>query len=81
MSKIKLVVLNEHTLGYIDPRMPDYVYVLHTSILRGSNLGMNQSNYLLSKRDNVRLASVEDFDVYRVVVDGYLKDPNYLMKN
>jgi hypothetical protein len=71
-TKIKLVVLEENTLGYIDPILPDYVGILHTSVLRGSTYNsLSGSIYLGSKK--VRLASEKDFDDYRVSFEGYKK--------
>jgi hypothetical protein len=73
-EKIKLVVLEENTLGYILPELPNYVSILHTSTLRGSYYnGMGSSIYLGNKP--IRLASEKDFDNFRVCFDGYKKRP------
>ena len=67
-EKIKLVVINEHTLGYLIPNS-DYAGVLHTSILRGSTY--NKRNNVFVKGQNVRLASAKDFEDYRVSFKGF----------
>ena len=74
MEKTKLVVINEHTLGYIMPETPNYAGILHTSVLRGSYYnGMGGPIYI--KNENVRLDTKKDFDDYRVVFSGYEKHP------
>ena len=74
-SKIKLVVLNNHTLGYILPELPNNVQILHASVLRGAvNCG---HSVLIKKSDYVKLASEKDFDEFRVLMDGYKKDLVY----
>lgn len=80
MSKIKLVVVNEHTLGYIDPYMNEdgsRFNILHASILKGSTL-RDGDLYFLSASDDVRLASAKDFEEYRISFDGYKRDPKYI---
>ncbi len=62
-AKIKLVVLNENTLGYIQPELPNYVQHLHASVLRGA---YQSSPSLIGSTDKVRLASENDFSEYRV---------------
>jgi len=69
-NKIKLVVADENTLGYIDPRVPDHLNILHGSILKGSNLDWrNGPTYVMGR--NIRLASEKDFNDYGVMFDGY----------
>jgi len=72
--KTKLVVVNENTLGYILPELPNYISILHTSILRGSSISGRDSIFINSG-DRVRLATKEDFDLYRVDFTGY-DNPN-----
>lgn len=76
-EKTKLVVIDEHTLGYIEPGS-DYAGVLHASVLRGSHL---QTPVLIKsngvKYHKVRLASKKDFDDFRVSFDGYNNEDVY----
>lgn len=67
LPRIQLVVVNEHTLGYIRPESPHSLIILHTSILKGSYWNQNAGPVLLSSMDNVRLASRKDFEEYRVL--------------
>jgi hypothetical protein len=72
-EKIKLVVIEEHTLGYINPnsRMAN---VLHASILRGSPIlgsPLSAMEPILIENKAVRLASTKDFDDYRVSMSGF----------
>jgi len=71
MERIKLVVFNEHTLGYILPEQPERVCILHTSILKGSYLTDRSTIYVSD--GTVRLASEEDFNSFRVSFQGYDK--------
>lgn len=75
MTKIKLVVFNEHTLGYIHPAAPTLVQHLHCSILKG---GTNSSGAsIIGSNDKVRLASEKDFDEFRVVFSEGYKNGEY----
>lgn len=74
-TKIKIVIVDEHTIGFIYPEIPNFVAPLHTSILRGSPYSDSSRIYVPTSK--IRLANVKDFDDYRVCVDGYLKDNNY----
>lgn len=77
MERIKLVVLNEHTLGYIAPELPNYVFPLRASILKGATFETNASSKLISSSDNVRLASEQDFEDFRVYFGGFGNDKEY----
>lgn len=82
-ERIKLVVLNEHTLGFIFPRScyegewKDLVYIniLHASVLKGA---VNTTGpILVSPLDKVRLASEKDFDNFNVSFKGYDNEQEY----
>lgn len=75
-EKIKLVVVDEHTLGYVVEQMEDRAFVLHQSILKGAPWQLHPHDILLSGR-KVRLASEKDFEDYRVCFEGYKDDPIY----
>jgi hypothetical protein len=75
--KTKIVVLNEHTLGYIIPQLPNYVQILHSSILRGSPYGLYPDSILIGSGDTIRLASSVDFDEYRVSEIGFMNPTKY----
>jgi hypothetical protein len=76
-SKINLIVVNEHTLGYTIPGT-DKFGILHTSILKGSRLSQYESYCLFGF--NIRLASEKDFEEYRVCLRGYKNDNKYNYK-
>lgn len=75
-DQTQLVVVGEHTLGYINPLQPDRAGILHASILRGSPCGRLDGYIRLDGR-RVRPAREQDFNDYRVSLEGYRHDPNY----
>ena len=71
---IKLVVFNEHTLGYIIPQLPKYVQIFRGSILRGATKTCKDGSVMIKSGDKVRLASKKDFDDFNVhFADAYEK--------
>jgi hypothetical protein len=78
MEKIKLVVVNENTLGYILPEFPKQVSVLHASVLRGAYFGSIGNPIPIGEKwcnHSVRLATEQDFNDYRVSIEGYKNHP------
>ena len=79
----KLVVINNHTLGYIAPELPNYVQVLQASVLRGSarcSPLSSMDSILIGKLDNIELASEKDFDDFRVSFRGFENEKEYEYK-
>lgn len=78
---ITLVVLQEHTLGYIDERTPHIMSVLVGSVLKGSPYSIYNSIAYI-KDLPYRLATEKDFEVYNCYFDGYKNDKffNYIYK-
>jgi hypothetical protein len=72
MDKIKLVVIDNHTLGYLIPNST-MAGILRTSILKGSTWDPNSN--VETKGRQVRLASEKDFDEFMVSFEGYKKKP------
>jgi hypothetical protein len=78
MSKTKLVVITQYgkecILGYIRPQEPlcgKYLVagVLHGSVLRGAVCG----HTVMVEESEFRLATVQDFEDYRVSSESYVK--------
>lgn len=63
----KYVVMDEHTLGYINPAQPRMMGILHASVLRGSPFGRLDGVVPIGDTKTLRPATVADFAVYRVV--------------
>ena len=75
-EKVKLVVVNENTLGYISESMPNYLSIFQASTLKGSRFGNLNGSYLLTSKDFVRLANEVDFNEYNCEFsEGYKNDP------
>jgi hypothetical protein len=72
--KTKVVVLNNHTLGFISPDVPNDVQILHSSILKGSPFGIHQDSAPIRANDTIRLATSFDFNDFRVSEVGWYSD-------
>lgn len=71
MNKIKLVVYNEYALGYIEPETPNTVHTLADSVIKGAPFRVLCEPYYIGMNDKVRLASLKDFEDFRVHFKGY----------
>lgn len=71
MQKIKLIVVNENTLGYIDPQSHAMYSILHASILKGATFELNPGPKPINTTTEIRLASETDFDDFRVSFKGF----------
>lgn len=74
MDKIKLVVVDEHTLAFIEPQTPGIAHVIRASVLKGSPHAEFGSFHHHGKV--VRYAGQSDFDEYRVDFTGYKNHPD-----
>lgn len=76
-DRIQLVVYKEHTLGYIDPALPNSVQILHSSALKGSPRITSGDSFHINDKNEIRLANEKDFDEYRVSFDAYKDNDKY----
>lgn len=80
MEKTTFIVLNENTFGYtFDSPYKKFVRlnVMAVDSLCGGDPLLLYSQ-ILACSDNRRVATVRDFSHYRVSVDGYLDDDQYV---
>ena len=72
-KKIRLVVVNEHTLAYmIDDKNAG---VIRASVLKGSS--HKDCDIFSTQYSKVRLASAKDFEEYRVCFKGFDNTEEY----
>lgn len=78
-KKIRFVVVDENTLGYVNPACPHEIGVLRASVLRGAAPGDPDPGTKPFPIDpsRVRPATRADFDSFRVSPTGYASDPTY----
>lgn len=84
-TKVKFVVIEGHTLGYVGQDSPDSASILHASLIRrklqGKAKGASPYNphggpiSIVGK--DVKMASKQDFDDFNVSYLGYEKDTVY----
>lgn len=77
MNKIRLVVYEEHTLGYIEPERPNTLCVIWGSGLRNSPYSFGQVT-TISPVYALRTASEKDFNDFNVSFKGYDNREIYL---
>lgn len=70
-------VMNENTLGYVQPQQPDVFGILHGSVRKGGLPDHNGFVHILPGSDKLRLATLEDFKEYGVHPGGFLKSKVY----
>lgn len=78
LRKTKLVVYREHTLGYIQPQMPNQVNIIRGNVLKGGDKHFGYYPFL--KDGDYRLATEKDFQDFKVVFKGYKNDSSYIYK-
>lgn len=71
MASTKLVVVNENTLGYIEPEFPKILNILRAMVTKGATFRIFDEPIPIMESDVIRLASEKDFEEYRVSFDGY----------
>jgi hypothetical protein len=74
--KIKFIVIEENILAYVNSRLPEFAYILASSIIKGASVTW-LNGPICFKFSKYRPASVKDFETFRVNVEGYLNDKYY----
>lgn len=75
-EKIQIVVLNEHTFGYMK-KGDKILHILQSLILKGANFNDSDGIKYINEGDTVRLASLSDFREFRISPEGYRQDLRY----
>lgn len=76
-NKIKLVVVGEHTLGFIFPNS-NSMSILHESVLKGAAWRTFADPLPLPRYgETMRLATEKDFDDFRVVFGSFANRNEY----
>jgi len=75
MARDKLIVINNNTLAVVFPERPTTAHVLRASVLSGSF--DRDGDIVPIKGKDVRLANAKDFEVFRVVFDGFNNPAQY----
>jgi len=73
----KLVVCDNHTLGYIE-KESRIVNILHGSILKGATFELNPTYKFITQFDDIRLASKKDFEDFNVYFGAFRNHKKYL---
>lgn len=78
-EKIRLVVIEENTLAYIHPATPQNFTVLRGLITKGSRwTNYNETiNFHLPAGIQLRPATEQDFNLYRVSFEGFNNRSEY----
>lgn len=76
ISKIQIVVLNEHTMGYRYPS-DNFINIFQSLIRKGANFDESQGRKYINTGDTVRMANAKDFEEFRIHMDGYKRDERY----
>lgn len=65
---VRYVVMDEHTLGYVDDANPQWMGVLAGSVLKGGRDPKNGSAVIVPGHTVLRPATEADFAAFRVVI-------------
>lgn len=79
LEKTLLVVVGEHTIGYIDPSSPLHFGIFHASGLRRSPYS-NIQGFAMLPNNEWRLATEKDFEDFNVSFEPYKDNENFLYK-
>lgn len=73
-NKVKFFVKDENTLGYVNPVQPNMMFVLACITNLKTGQGNSPLNGPIMLPNNVRPATKQDFDTFRVSSNGYEND-------
>ena len=80
-NRIKLVVGDGHTLGYINPITPNSFNVFKADSSKGAIYTTNICNSLdITQFKKIKLASAKDFENFKVSFVGFENKNDYLYK-
>jgi len=75
MGIVKIVVADEHTMGYIDEGDPDYLYTYREMQTLGAPFHVHDGQRFLGNYKNIRPAVPADFPKFRVCENQFRHRP------
>lgn len=82
MNKVTFYVFKEHTLGYVEEDTNKKflrLWILAVDYMKGGEPSLLGEEVLVAKQ-NLRLATLDDFTRFRVSSKGYEENPRYIFE-
>lgn len=82
MNKVTFYVFKEHTFGYVEGDTNKKIlrlWILAVDYMKGGEPSL-LGNVTLAAKEDLRLATLDDFTRFRVSSEGYEENPRYFFE-